>query len=81
MSLSCHEDVVECRHSSPRHGYNNVVVHSTELVVDLISRRLILELDENVREVRTTIARNSTGGMNKNRQHWFGILVESVTVL
>ena len=53
-----------CRHSSPRRGYNNVVVHSTELVVNLISRRLILELHENMREVRATIARSSTGCLN-----------------
>jgi hypothetical protein len=53
-----------CRHSSPCGGYNNVVVYSMGFIVDFVIRRVILELDKNMRKVRAAIARSSTGYPN-----------------
>jgi hypothetical protein len=52
------------RRSSPCGGYNNIVVYSMGFIVDFVTRRVILELDKNVRKVSAAIARSSIGYPN-----------------
>jgi hypothetical protein len=49
-----------CRRLSLRGGCHNDVVHSMGLIVSFVFRGVILELNENIREVCATFARSST---------------------
>jgi hypothetical protein len=50
------------------------------LLADLVFRRMILELDKNVREVRATIAKSSTGCLTENHRRPRGYQIDSIVV-